>query len=565
MKLKIFALHAALSFITLLILLITSINIINNYNKKLIETNLNQTLNITRNLLSSSSSSLNDTITNTSKTICESNTNLRLTIIDKDGNVLYDSLADTLDENHLNREEIKNLGTVVIRYSDTLNTNMMYLAQVNIVNNSTLYVRVALPMDYVNSAITNSVIITIIVFLIVLIITLLIDYKFIEYSMKPIKNDINRLNYLVSNEYLDTDKINVDSLGKQIDDTKELIETKINSLEFEKEKLNYIINTMKQGLIIVDLYMNVVLVNDYIRDLFNYTEAPYDTLLNITIMPEFNELFREVIASNDSSKEFNINNKHYILYASKFKTKTLNINNEGVCFTLFDITNETNLKKAKSDFFANASHELKSPLTSIIGYSEMIKAGFITDKEEINSSLDRILAESKRMNDIVIEMLELSRLETNDKKETKDMISMKNTTLQVLKSFDQAILDKGLEIIITGSDFTTLISNEDLYTLIKNVLENAIRYNKDHGKIYIDINPTNKTLKIKDTGIGIPDEYKDRIWERFFRVDKARSRKLGGTGLGLSIVKYICINNNITVNLDSKINEFTEFTFTFKD
>lgn len=564
MKLKIFTLHALLSFITLLILLITSINIINNYNKTLIESNLNQTLNITRNLLSSSTSSIDDTISETSKTICESNSNLRLTIIDKNGNVLYDSTTEIQGENHLNREEIKNLGTVVIRYSDTLHTNMMYLAQVSVVNNSTLYVRVALPMDYVNSAITSSVIISIIVFLIVLIITLLIDYKFIEYSMKPIKNDINRLNYLVTNNYLDTDKISVDSLNQQIDKTKELIETKINSLEFEKEKLNYIINTMKQGLIIVDLYMNVVLVNDYIRNLFNYTLAPYDTLLNITIMPEFNELFREAL-TKDSSKEFNLNNKHYILYASKFKTKTLNINNEGVCFTLFDITDETNLKKAKSDFFANASHELKSPLTCIIGYSEMIKAGFITDTDEINASLDRILFEANRMNDIVIEMLELSRLETNEKKEINDNLSIKNTTFQVLKSFVQAINDKAIEVIVTGDDFNTLISSEDLYTLIKNVLENAIRYNKNNGKIYIDISATYKSLKIKDTGIGIPNKYRDRIWERFFRVDKARSRKLGGTGLGLSIVKYICINNEIKVELDSKVDEYTTFTFTFKN
>ncbi len=565
MKRKLFFLHTALSFITLLILLIASINIINNYSKKQIENNLNSTLNITRNLLSSSSSNVSAAISETSKIVIDSNNNLRLTIIDKDGNVLYDSRADIVEENHLDREEIKNLGKVVIRYSDTLNTNMMYLAQVSIVNNTTMYVRVALPMDYVNSAITNSIIITVILFIIALLVTLLIDYKFFEYSMKPIKNDINRLNYIVTGEYLDTKKVSIDSLGRQIDNTKELIETKINSLEYEKEKLNYIINTMKQGLIIVDLYKNVVLVNDFIKKLFNYTQAPYDTLLNITIMPEFNELFKEACEQADASKEFNLNNRHYLLYASKFKTKTLNINNEGICYTLFDITDETNLKKAKSDFFANASHELKSPLTSIIGYSEMIRAGFVTDPNEINDSLDRILFESKRMNDIVIEMLELSRLETNEKPNIVDSIFVKNTTIQVLKSFDQAIKDKSIEVITTGDDFNSFISNEDLFTLIKNVLENAIRYNKDNGKIFIDISSSNKTLKIKDTGIGIPDKYKDRIWERFFRVDKARSRKLGGTGLGLSIVKYICINNNIKVDLDSKLNEYTSFTFTFNN
>ncbi len=105
---------------------------------------------------------------------------------------------------------------------------------------------------------------------------------------------------------------------------------------------------------------------------------------------------------------------------------------------------------------------------------------------------------------------------------------------------------------------------EDIYSLIKNIIENAIRYNKDNGKIYININSNDKTLEIKDTGIGIDNQYKERIFERFFRIDKARSKSLGGTGLGLSIVKHICINNDIKIDLDSKVGEYTSFKFTFK-
>lgn len=564
MKKKLFLLHSLLSLITIISLLLASIIIINNNNKKDVEKNLNYTLNVARNALKSSSSSLDNAIKETNDILSTSKDGLRLTIIDKDGTVLFDSNEENLSENHLDREEIKNLGTVVIRYSSSLNTNYMYLAGVTSLNDTTIYIRVAVPMQIINSSITNTLVVTIIIFIIVLLITLLIDFKFFDYSMKPLKHEINRLNYLVSGTYLDIDKIDVDSLKNQIDSTKVLIETKIDSLEYEKEKLNYIINTMKQGLIIVDLYMNVVLVNDYIKKLFNYTYAPYDSLLSITIIPEFNELYRKALKENDASAEFNIDYKHYILYASRFKTKTLDINNEGICFTLFDITLENNLKKAKSDFFANASHELKSPLTSIIGYSEMIKNGFLTKDDEINDALDRILFESKRMNEIVIEMLELSRLETSNVS-SKETLSIRNTVLNILNIFKQNIESKGIEVILSDDDFNTLISSEDLYSLIKNVLENAIRYNKDNGKIYINIDSSKKQLSIKDTGIGIDDKYKDRIFERFFRIDKARSRKLGGTGLGLSIVKYICINNSIKIELDSKKGEYTTFKFTFSN
>ncbi len=194
----------------------------------------------------------------------------------------------------------------------------------------------------------------------------------------------------------------------------------------------------------------------------------------------------------------------------------------------------------------------------------MIKNGFLTSKDEINDALDRILFESKRMNEIVIEMLELSRLETSNVS-SKETLSIRNTALNILNIFKQNIESKGIEVILSNDDFNTLISSEDLYSLIKNVLENAIRYNKDNGKIYINIDSSKKQLSIKDTGIGIDDKYKDRIFERFFRIDKARSRKLGGTGLGLSIVKYICINNSIKIELDSKKGEYTAFTFTFSN
>ena len=565
MKKKLFLLHGFVLLISLLILLISSIFIIEDLNKKNCETTLKEALDMTRNVLNETSSTDSElNISSASTSITSSFKNIRLTIIDPSGNVVYDSLKDTIEENHLNREEINNLGSIVIRYSQTLDTNMMYLAGMYTSSENTLYIRVSMPMSAVNSAVKQNITVAVIMFILVLLINLLIDFKFIESSFKPLKREINRLNYIVTGNYLTPSEIEIDSLSSEIDKTKDLIESKINSLNTEKEKLNYILNSMQQGLIIVDQDMNIILVNDYIKRLFSYTQKDNDSLLNITIMPRFSSLFKEALVKNEVEDEIEINSRNYLLQAKTFSTSSLNNGNTFVCLSLFDITNEINLKNTKKDFFANASHELKSPLTSIIGYSEMIKNGFVETKEDIDSSLDRILFEAKRMNEIVIEMLELSRLETKDVKEEKTYISLSDTINKVLNTFNQYIIDKNIEVIKNNDDLKILITSEDIYCMVKNIIENAIKYNKDNGKIFINISSENKTLEIEDTGIGIPIEYKDRIFERFFRVDKARSKSLGGTGLGLSIVKHICINNKIKIELDSKEGEFSNFKFIFK-
>lgn len=565
MKKKLFLLHGIVIIVSLLILLISSIFVIEDLNKKNCETTLEEALDMTRNVLTNTQSEdLNSSIKSTSNSITSSFKNIRLTIIDTSGNVLSDSSKDTIEENHLNREEIENLGTIVIRYSSTLDTNMMYLAGIYTESENTLYIRVSMPMSAVNSAVKQNISVAVFLFIIVLLLNLLIDFKFIESSFKPLKREINRLNYIVTGDYLTPSKIEIDSLSNEVDKTKDLIEDKINSLNKEKEKLNYILNSMQQGLIIVDQNMNVILVNEFIKQLFSYKEKENDSLLNITIMPEFSSIFRESLEKKEVEYEVDIASRNYLLQAKTLETSSLNNGNILVCISVFDITNETNLKHAKKDFFANASHELKSPLTSIIGYSEMIKNGFVSTKEDIDSSLDRILAEAKRMNEIVIEMLELSRLETKDALSNKENNSIGDTINKVINVFNQNLLDKNIEVIKNDEDFNVFMTSEDIYSLVKNIIENAIRYNKDNGKIFINIKASDRTLEIKDTGIGIPDKYKDRIFERFFRIDKARSKSLGGTGLGLSIVKHICANNEIKINLDSKEGQYTSFKFLFK-
>ena len=157
---------------------------------------------------------------------------------------------------------------------------------------------------------------------------------------------------------------------------------------------------------------------------------------------------------------------------------------------------------------------------------------------------------------------ELSKLEMTPNIEKKEL-SIANACESVLESYEIMIKNKNLEIIKDYSDFNVLINLDDLYHLIKNLIENAIKYNVFNGKIYIIIDSDKKLLSIKDTGIGISNENKNRIFERFYRVDKAKSKELGGTGLGLAIVKHICLNNNLDISVESSINEGSIFTVKF--
>ena len=167
------------------------------------------------------------------------------------------------------------------------------------------------------------------------------------------------------------------------------------------------------------------------------------------------------------------------------------------------------------------------------------------------------------MNDIISEMLDLSRLESESKSEEYKVLSLQEALEHNINLLLTSANEKNIEIRIEGKNFSVYLIKEDLDILLKNLLENAIRYNKQNGKVLISLVKEKHLLSIQDTGIGIPEESLSRIFERFYRVDKSRSRKLGGTGLGLSIVKHICTNERIQIHVASKLDEGTTFTLTF--
>lgn len=562
MKKKLTWIHSLILFFSMVVLLVTTALIISSVNKDNNEKSLKTYLSVTQEILSEELNEKDDTssINKTGEILKNSNDALRLTILTKDGDVLYDSMRSNVSENHLTRPEIQDLGVIYYRYSDTLNVDMMYIAGFDTSNQ--YYIRVAMPLNNVNDIIWRTVIISSGVLLSILAISIVIDYFLIDKAIAPIQKETKRLAGIVGNNEVLPTANEIESISYQIDRTKELIQDKIDSLTEEKEKLDYIINTMQQGLIILSNEGDVLLINNEAQRYFNYKFKEGDLLENVTIIPEVREIFVASLKNDDQQKEIEIKDKILMIMAHHFKADWIK-ENSGVSLSIFDISYEKRLEKAKRDFFANASHELKSPLTSIIGYTQMIKNGFLSDEKERNDAMDRILFESKRINKIVIEMLELSRLEVETPDKDESECSLKQSINAQIDNLKEEQNEMNITINITGDDFKTTIIKDDLDTLIKNIIENAIKYNKKGGEIYISLSKEEKKLAISDTGIGIPKEAYERVFERFYRVDKARSRKMGGTGLGLSIIKHICLNNNIDIALDSKLGKGTTFTLTF--
>ena len=555
-------------FFSLLLLLTFSCLTVSSLNRQDSERSIANYIQVSKKILAEEMSNTiytpSQAIDNTGSIISSSNSSLRITVITLEGQVIYDSSKDDIEENHLSRPEIKDLGTVYYRYSATLGVNMMYLASLD--ESSSYYIRLSLPQSSYNQLIDNTMLYGSIIAFGVFMISMVADYFLTKQSLKPLKEEADRLSEIVGHKDGDGfDGNELDSISYQIDCAQKLIQEKIMSVTFEKEKLAYLIDNMSNGLVILSPEFDIVTINKKALAAFDKLDKEPKRLFDLTISNDIVNLCESSTEGLEGKGEFSSDGKStYLIMANPIKASwCANADKDGVSLYIIDITSSKALEKAKRDFFANASHELKSPLTSIIGYSEMIKTEMIETKKEENEFLDRILSESKRMNQIVIQMLELSRLESDSLISKKENVNLLESSEKARQELEQEAKSNDITVSIKGDGFNYEMDKDDSISLIKNIVENSIRYNRPSGTVDVIFDSAERTITICDTGIGISAQDKDRIFERFYRVDKARSKKLGGTGLGLSIVKHICFNNHISISLDSVINEGTTFVLTF--
>ena len=548
MRKKIILINALTTFFSLIILLITSGFLI--YIR-----NLNNYENAAKNYLSLTCSIFNGTNVNqTYEAVKDTESNIRLTIIDLDGNVVFDSENSEVGENHLHRPEVINLNTVVNRYSTTENKDMLYIADID----DGYYIRISLDMGDVNKLLYWFIIFGFIVTLIVETIVVSLSLYFTKKGLAPINKNLAKLGYLVKKDIND-EEFSIDTLPSIIDELSQLIDNQIEKIKSQKNDMVSVLNLLNQGVIALDSKGDIFFINNEARKIFNVSENFSDS--NYLYLIRDIELQKTIENSlkTHSTQFFNfeINRRTINICITPITENWLN---GGLIISLNDITKEENLKQVKKDFFDNASHELKSPITSIIGYSQLVSSGIVNDNKEIIEYNKKIYKEAGRMNSILYDMLNIAELEQGYPVKKED-VNLKKLVLEILDAYKTKIEAKNIHLDLQIDDVKINSDIRLIDEMLRNLIDNAIKYNKENGKITINL--TEKSFLISDTGIGIKKENQSRIFERFFMEDKARSKENGGTGLGLAIVKHIIETLGYKIEVNSKVNVGTKFIIYF--
>ena len=491
---------------------------------------------------------------------------VRITVLDPIGNVISDSAGSPLD-NHLSRPEFQDLGTIYVRHSDTLNKTLMYIASEM---DDGGYLRVAIPLANILPFINDFILFSFLIGVAIIVLTAFLIKVATDRTLKPLKDTVASLNAVAKGEYVERlpleNSEELNQIINDINDISKLIATNINELNSEKQKIDFILNRMDQGLCVLNSDKKVVLVNRFVENLFRYSvDLHHDKDYHYLFRDQF---IHQAIEDADLASEglliyLSMDNRYYSLSINKMSATW---NNVGLYLMVFnDITSMKQIETLKKDFFVNASHELKSPLTSIMGASELITSNLVSNPDEIKDLTGRILQEAQRMSNLVQDMLNLSKYENNiiSKKET--IVDLSMVVTDVKTNLSSLANQKNIEIITYLEPITILADYEHMVQLVRNLMDNAIQYGVEHGHVTVKLYHLGSqiNLEVSDDGIGIPKEDQSRVFERFYRVDKARSKKTGGTGLGLAIVKHICAMYHAQISLESQLNIGTKISISF--
>ncbi|MCI2111151.1 MAG: ATP-binding protein [Bacilli bacterium] len=383
-----------------------------------------------------------------------------------------------------------------------------------------------------------------------------------EKSLTPLKTQVRKLQGIVTPEGNVEYGDDFSYLPLMIRDSRKELERQLQLTKTGEQKINFILDSISQGLIVLDASYKIVMINKTACDVFKVAKDEVENRNMDAIKPS---------RSFEVNASMVVQTKKAFIYTEPIYGRVYQINinpidyswarvNErnGASILFIDVTDEFNSSKMKREFFDNASHELKSPLTTILGYQQMLKAGILSTPEEISGAVDTSIKECHRMNEIIIDMLSLSSLENEELRPVEDIDTRKGL-VSIAASLEPQMKAKKVSLSLNSESFSTKMNPDDFDKLFRNLIDNAIKYDKTNGHIWVSVNKASKTISVKDDGIGISEANQTRIFERFFRVDKARSRESGGTGLGLAIVKHVCNYYDLRIELSSKLGSGSEF------
>ncbi len=489
----------------------------------------------------------------------------RITVISADGKVLSDSEKDPITmENHKNRPEVKDALSgkigLSLRFSTTVGKQMLYVA-VPVYNQNKIIavIRTSLFIEQINQLLAqlNQQILKLA--LIIALLSILLALFFSHSFSRPIEIMTRASKKIAQGNFeVEIDVNRYDELGrlgsalKQMSDQlKELF----NEINQEKEKIQAIISCLQEPLCLINQNGIITMCNKSFQKTIHPDplNKPYwEILLSREILSLIEQTFAE---KNSLTGNVQIGQRFFLCGLSFIPSQ------KELIMILHDITEQRKLEELKKEFITNASHELRTPLTAIVGYIETLEEDLSGEAKEYTKIIKKHI---NRLSNIVNDLLLLSEIEQQTNMQTSQ-VDLTSIIKEVIKTFSPKAQKKGLTITYQIPPKPIIITADELKIeqAIINLLDNAIKYT-EKGQIEIILYTTNQDviIKIKDTGIGIPKQALSRIFERFYVVDKSRSRKLGGTGLGLSIVKHIISLHNGSIKVESQLNKGTIFTIT---
>ncbi len=497
-------------------------------------------------------------------------------IATSNNSLLHKKAIDVLDENLLMDGWSGKIGEKddVIWTSDTsiATKNMVFpILEKNKSVKGILYLRADISDIYKN--LDKSKMILTQATLLALVITVFLGFFIAKSVTEPIMDVTVKAEQMAKGDFNQVVEVKSDDeigrLAEMFNYLREKLDMTLSQISSEKSKLETILKYMADGLIAVDSQGNIIHANPTAMRILDLSEDDLQNKLYDDIIGKLN---KKLMLSNIEKKGFkgeereNIKLNNSIFMASYAPFKDERGERNGIVMILQDITERQKLENMRKEFVANVSHELKTPLTSIKSYTETLLDGALDDRQLAGDFLDVINSEADRMDRLVKDLLQLSRLdyqrEVWNKRENNLVKIVDNAILKI--SITAKNKQQKLSFITQEEEIIGLVDKDKIEQVVLNILTNAIKYTPEHGNINISLirERSQAILTIKDDGIGIPSKDLPRLFERFYRVDKARSRMLGGTGLGLSIARQIIEAHEGTISIDSEEGKGTQTTIT---
>ncbi|EAF2355907.1 PAS domain-containing protein [Listeria monocytogenes] len=495
----------------------------------------------------------------------------RITVIDSEGDVVADTKKDPEKlDNHMNRPEVTDIlkkGESVgisIRESDSLGYSMLYVA-VPVKHQGKIdgVLRISISLESVDAAVAKLWGNLALIFGIALVIIAAISVFIARKITRPVREIIEVSTDLANHKYDSRihGKISgeLQDLSISVNTLAESLETQMFEIKQNEQRLNAIVQNLVSGVMLINVDKQVIMTNRTMYQILGETE--------ITGKP-FYEVIKSFALSQLIEGTFEtktIQQKEIILYFPREMildasvSPILGENGEitGIILLLHDITQIRHLENVRSEFVTNVSHELKTPVTALKGFAETLLDGAMYDEVLLKKFLTIIKEESDRLHRLIMDILALSRIEQNPVAENVELVDVDEVIEQSARTIFEMATEKNIRVTIPEKTSALVMIETDrdkLQQIIINLLSNAINYTPVDGKVEVKLieQEAEVIIEVTDNGIGIPAKDIDRVFERFYRVDKARSRHSGGTGLGLSIVKHLVENCGGRIEVESQ-------------